>query len=206
VKKSIFIGVITTGEMDARLSFALPVLASDPRFTVQIRPFIGRPASHNRNGAVKKFLESQYDYFMMIDDDIIPPMNILDLVEMDKDVIGAVCPQWKMNDLLWVVMDKVENGYKQVPVDRRKGMQEVDAVGSGCLVMRRNVLESICAPFSRQWTKEGLQKLGLDFSFCEKAKEKGFKIYTHWDYLCDHIKSVSLLDIYRLITRENNVG
>ena len=97
-------------------------------------------------------------------------------------------------------MDKVKDGYRQVPLEKRGGLQEYDAVGTGCIVIARRVLETIKEPCSPKW-ENGLMILGRDFYMCEKAKKVGFKVWAHWDYLCDHFKELSLLSVINLVQK-----
>lgn len=138
----------------------------------------------------------------MIDSDIVPQRNPLDLVDLDKDVIGCPCPQWHKTDLYWVAMDRVKGGYRQVSADLRKGLQEVDAVGTGCILIAKRVLTKIKAPFMVNWLPNGTQGLGSDFYFCEKSKKAEFKIWVHWDYPCSHLKEIDMLDILNLLTKD----
>jgi len=198
--KSIFLAVLHQGSLSTELAFRLPLIAQDERFKVKVVQYGHKPISQNRNKIVKDFLEKDYDYLAMVDSDTIPPTNILDLVLLDKDIIGGVCPQWREGDLYWVVMKEVAGGYKQVILKDRGGLKEVDAIGTGCIIIRRNVLENIDIPFERKWVY-GFQEIGLDFYFCKKAREKGFKVYAHWDYLCGHKKELDLLNVMQLLSR-----
>ena len=85
-------------------------------------------------------------------------------------------------------MDKVKDGYK--PHTETVGLQEVDAIGTGCMLIKRKVLEALEAPFTRIWNKDGTMDTGVDFHFCEQAKAKGFKVWAHYDYLCNHFKAI----------------
>lgn len=166
-----------------------------------VRTFNAKPSERNRNETVKAMLDGGYDYLLTIDHDVVPKRNPLDLVELDLDIVCAAVPQWNMSDpnfpIYFVAMDRVDGGYKEHK--DRNGLQEIDAAGSGCLLIARRVLEKIKAPFVRQWDEDGIDTLGLDFYFSEKAKAAGFKIWCHYDYIADHIKEISLLEVYRLI-------
>ena len=160
-----------------------------------------KPASHNRNQIVKDFLATDADYLLMIDADIVPTRNPLDLAALDLDVVAAPCPQWNSGDIYWVVMDKVPGGYRAAPPERRNGLREADAVGTGCILIARRGLEGVKAPFMRRWDEDGLAVLGHDFFFCEKAREAGFKVWAHWDYPCDHFKEGGVIQTLELVNK-----
>ena len=202
MKKSVLVAILHQGSIRTGLGFFMAYVARDVRFNVSVKQYGLQPAQHNRNVIVKDFLKGEWDYLLVIDDDILPPRNILDLVLLDKDVIGGVCPQWRDGDMFFVVMDKVgERQYKQVPVERRGGLRRVEVLGTGCMLIKRKVLETIKAPFERKWGEDGCQEVGLDFYFCDKCREKEFEIWAHWDYPCGHKKSIDLLDVYKLVSK-----
>jgi len=199
-KKKVLITVCNEGKMRVELSNVLTTMTHDRRHDIKIIYPNLRPYENNLNTAVKeKFLSNDYDYMLIIDNDNPPINNPLDLVELDKDIIGLPTPQWNESDknfpIYFVAMERVPEGYKEFK--NKKGLQEVDAVGSGCVLIARRVLEKVKAPFLREWDEDGRMNYGGDFTFCKKAKEQGFKIYTHYDYPCSHFKELNLLDILK---------
>jgi len=200
-KKKVYVAIPNEWNIHPSLHYYMRMLEDDPRYETKTRTPARKTIDNNRNLIVKEFLETDYDYLLMIDSDIIPTKNILDLVELDKDVIGGVCPQWHEDDMYWVVMDRVEDGYKQVPIEKRGGLKEVDAIGSGCMLIARRVLEKVKAPFERKWSEDGIQELGLDFYFCQKAKNNRFKVWAHWEYVCSHWVRIDLLNVAKLLSK-----
>lgn len=146
----------------------------------------------HRNVIVKAFLETNCDYLVMIDSDNPPPKNLLDLVELDKDVIGLPTPinmSSQIPDIRWNIFD--ENG---ITVKfQGQGLEEVNMIGSGVMIIKRKVLEEVKYPFTTVRNEEDIRIVGTDAAFCKKCKEQGFKIWTHWDYCCGHYKDTNLL-------------
>ena len=197
---SVLAAIPNEGQICAEMGFVVARLANYRECETKIYMPQARPIDNNRNQIVKKFLEGTWDYLLMIDSDNPPKRNPLELVKLDKDVIACPTPQW--NDegggypLYFVAMDKVKEGYREHK--EKRGLQEVDAIGAGCILIARRVLEKVKAPFMRIWNEEGIADLGLDFNFCEKAKEQGFKIWAHYDYPCSHYKTIDLLKVFNL--------
>lgn len=193
-KKKVLVSILNQGHVRSELCSAIKVIENDPRYEVTLIYSCLKPSENNRNYTAQ--LGRNYDFFLTIDDDVVPLKNPLDLIEMNLDIVACATPQWNLTDpnypLYFVGMDRVEGGYKEHK--KKQGLQEVDAVGSGCLLIAKRVLEAIEEPFVRKW-KDGFAITGLDFYFCEKAKEKGFKVYCHYGYLCDHYKELSLLSV-----------
>lgn len=66
---------------------------------------------------------------------------------------------------------------------------EVDAVGFGALLMRRDVLDRVPEPwFTIDW------QAGEDIAFCVKAKEHGIKIWCDGGYSVGHIGDPRVID------------
>ena len=159
---------------------------------------------NNRNTIVDNFLKSDFDYLLMIDEDTVPFLNPIDLVDMDKDVIilpALTFQKNQENPVIFNIYEKDGRYYKTLVCGKEKFV-EIDAGGTGCILIKRKVLEKIKRPFESVWNdKTGIREKGSDIYFCEKVKSKGFKIWTHWDYICDHYKTLSLFDVADIIVK-----
>jgi len=86
------------------------------------------------------------------------------------------------------------------------GLQEVDAIGTGCFIIARRVFEDHWmreAPFQRTYNKDGTVDRGNDIAFCERARKYGFKIYAHFDYPCFHFNE---LELNQVVSAFKNLG
>ena len=192
----LLVTILNQGYIRPELADVQHNLLTDTRAEVTVKHLNIRPSENARNHSVKLMLDGGYDYLLTIDHDTVPLRNPIDLIALNLDVVGFAVPQWNISDpdypIYFVGMDKADGGYTEHK--EKDWLQEVDAVGSGCLLLSRKVLEAVEEPFVRKW-KEGFAVTGLDFYFCEKAKEKGFKVYCHYDYVADHHKELSLLSV-----------
>lgn len=148
----------------------------------------------HRNIIVKAFLDTDFDYLLQIDSDNPPPVNILDLVDLDKDVISCPTPinmNWQgVSNIYWNVF---KDG---MPIKATgKGLVEVDGVGTGCILIHRRVLKKIKHPFTTVRDEDDMRIVGTDLAFSKRCKEHGFELYVHWDYQCRHYKEIDLLTI-----------
>lgn len=159
------------------------------------------PICSNRNLITKRFLATDNDFLMMIDDDVLPLHNPAELVFADKDVIGSPAKvRQKGRNINWVAYVKTIDREGYVPVDFYSvddtiDLLSVDIVGTGCILIKRKVLESIKAPFLTEFDEDGISNYGTDFAFCKRAKKAGFEIYTTPQRVCEHVKEVGLLDM-----------
>ena len=201
-RPKVLVAVCNEGWIRPEVTNALIKIALDSRVDKKIVYPNSRPYENNLSHIANKVRREMWDYLLIIDCDNPPTKNPLDLCFLNLDIVGCPTPQWNEVDsfpIYWVAMDKVKGGWK--PHKSTSGLQEVDAVGTGCMLIHRRVLESLQAPFTRKWNKDGTMNTGVDFNFCQKAKEKGFKIYAHYDYPCDHFKELSLIKVLEFKNR-----
>ena len=201
--KGIYIAVLNQGGIRPELALLLTQLTRYPNYNIYLDFPADKPISHNRNSIVKRFLKMKdYDYLFMLDGDIIPPLNILDLADYQKDIIGGLCFAFMDNVIVPLILRKQdpppegEKPYKVMDFEGNEGLVECDAIGSGCMMIKREVLEKVKAPFLNIYDEDGIKKLGLDLSFCQRAKELGFKVWCHLDFPCSHWTTLDLKTFY----------
>lgn len=183
------------------------LLLIDGRYKVNIIFPSHKPYVNNLHHIVNEFMDGEYDSWLNIDSDNPPIQNPLDLVQLDRDIVGLPTPIWHFTGekkgerpVYWNAYDyDSETGlYREHQV--RDGLQRVDAVGTGCLLISRRVFEKPemrKAPFMRAWNEDGTVEKGNDIMFCERARANGFEIYCHFDYPCDHFSELSLSETTR---------
>ena len=196
IKPKVLVAVCNEGWIRPEVATACYQISSDQRVSSKIYFPSVKTYENNLSQVALKVKKEGWDYLLIIDADNPPQRNPIDLIALNLDVVALPTPQWNDIDpypIYWVAMDRVKGGYNQH--ENRVGLQEVDAVGSGCVLIKRKVLESLEAPFTRKWNKDGTMDMGVDFHFCEQAKAKGFRIWAHYDYICDHFKELSLLKV-----------
>lgn len=167
----------------------------------------GGEYTQKMNRFARSVVREGYDWWINMDDDNGPVLNPVDLIALDKPVIGLPTPIWK-HDKEWPfsysAFDRTANGQylTRNPVGGEP-LQEVHAVGSGCMVVRADVLRAIGLPaFQRVKDADGVKTtLGPDFYFCERVREAGFKIYAHFGYKCNHVKDVDLGTMFEKVGR-----
>lgn len=174
-----------------------------------------RPYEQNQHNIVNDLKKHGYEYWVSIDDDNPPTKNILDLIFLQKDMIGCPTPVWKYvpgkaeRPFMWNAYDYVsgEDAYKEH--DPKEGLQEVDAVGTGCFIIAQYCFNHVSlrqGAFTRKIDDQGLVYKGNDISFCERFKAAGFHIFAHYDYPCRHITAIDLFDNAKAIGEMMNHG
>ena len=159
-----------------------------------------KPIASNGNRIVKRFLKTDCDFLMMIDDDVIPLFNIAELIFYNKDIIGAPTRRRKAERLEWVAYKKNPEGkgYYSIDLDRidpNADLVKVDAIGTGCILIKRKVLEKVRPPFVDEFDDDGIRCLGMDLNFCQKAVEAGFEVYVSPKKICEHFRDFGLITL-----------
>lgn len=185
----------------SQVALTLLKLLQDGRYRVRIDLPSRRPYENNLHHIIRDVLDGGFSHWLNIDSDNPPRNNPLDLVALDKDVIGLPTPVWHYTampgerPLYWNAYqwDPAKAAYREWPT--RTGLQEVDAVGSGCLLVARRVLEHPAmqgGPFTRRLDAHGCVHTGADLMFCERARLAGFSIWCHFGYPCRHFAEIDL--------------
>ncbi len=187
------------GWIHKHVVFYLMRLMAKPEFNTTVILPTNSPYVNNLHKIRLDFLNGEYTHWLTLDADNPPRPGVEPLEDIfdDFDVIGFPTPVWH-NDaknpgdypIYWNVMKEVHNasgefeGWK--PYEIMEGIQRVGAVGSGCLLITRRVMEKINAPFMREWNKDGTVEYGGDFSFCRRANKAGFEVWADFNRPCYH--------------------
>lgn len=208
--KNILISVTNTGSIHKSVVFALLKLQQDPRYNLTVIFPTWNPYEQALHKIVNDFMDVYKDHthWLNIDSDNPPMANPLDLVELDRDIIGCPTPVWHCTGkekkgerpVYWnaYAYDKQGDAYREY--NKKEGLQKVDAVGTGCILISKRVFlnpQMRILPFLRQWSLNGEVERGCDISFCEKARREGFEIYTHYGYPCRHFHTLELHEVVR---------
>ncbi len=196
-KPKIFISILNQGFIKTELATALIKWCKEARYPLYLDMPSSKPIAHNRNTIVKNFLASDAEYLIQIDDDNVPPKSPFNLVDVmiNNNIDILSCPVWiYQHKLILNIYRYDEKQEYLIPVDQKKeyGLIEVDATGTGIILCSRNALERLERPFERLFDEYGMESLGLDLAFSQKAKKAGFKIYSHLDYISKHYKNIDL--------------
>jgi len=192
----------------------LLLLQREKRYKVTISLPSNKPFENNLHHIINDFMAGDWDFWLSFDADNPPEKNPLDLVKLDKDIIGCPTPIWHCEGkagerpIYWNAYqsDPSTGAYREWPI--REGLQKVDAVGTGCILMSRRVFENPAmrtGAFTRKLNDDGTVDKGNDISFCERATEEGFEIWCHYDYPAGHMVEVDLNECSRAFKRLSEI-
>jgi GT2 family glycosyltransferase len=168
---------------------------------------LGAPIHYERNGIsislcrnmiVQQFLKTDADCLIMVDDDVVPPDTARTLPSRleEYDIVGAACPIFRPGQFpipIWNAFKESpdNDGWRLVRPPDTDIAVEVDAVGAGCIAIRRHVLETLPFPTFRDVAQTD-GAYGEDFLFCADAKKHGYRIACDYNVRCDHLTKISL--------------
>lgn len=162
---------------------------------------------HARNKAVEDFLASDCDVIWFLDSDVTPGVQVMDLVAIHWDkwkVAGLTYPVFMTlagsptPEVVYTVYERPEVGGAFRPTQApTQGHAFVDGLATGCLLIKREVLEKLDAPYFEFKYKEFCRDIseGEDLGFCRKVNDLGYKFYVDFSTPCRHQKTVDLLDV-----------
>lgn len=181
---NLFIGIPNTGTLRTELAYWLLQQNDADIYMPQLKPH-----DHCRNDIVKKFLTTKCDWLLMVDSDVVPPDDICNMINNDVDVCSAYVRTTAKGELIPVGMTKNTDGYYHDFRHSKPEMHKVDAVGTGCILIKRKVFDKLDKPYFRFiYDKDGLLVNGEDFDFCERVDE----VYFDARYKCKHFTTVAI--------------
>lgn len=175
-----------------------------------------------RNACVVEALRTNADYLMFVDDDNpIPPDTLELMLADDQDIVvapilGRVPDRQGRHPLCAFYSRTVEVDGKPLRlyynIDRLRDagpLHRVDAAGTGCMLIKRQVLQALFAKhrdhifefgdirFSQKITVDGVEydrrTMSEDCEFCERAVDAGFEIWLDERIRPFHITSFNLV-------------
>lgn len=204
-----------TGNLHFGVASWMSRFMRDKRYIVDVCFPRAIPSENSRAHGMREFLGGDYAYWLSMDSDNPPVQQLnghdrdpLDLVDLDLDFIGLPTPVYQYDSaghprLTWNVYSRHPSGkgYGWRPF-RHEELEECDAVGTGCFVVARRVIEALrdAQPFQRLWHPDGTERLGSDLAFCERVKRAGFKVWAHWGYLCNHYTQTDGIGLMQINT------
>ncbi len=156
----------------------------------------GMPFCHARNEACRQALKAGADHLFFLDSDVIPPRDtILRLIKHDLPVVSGIYCRRSPPHAVPVM---IRNG-QWVTEYPANSLIQVDLVGAGCLLIRRDVLEKL-PPIDdkrgKHWFDWRVDMMGLlpqgealseDFSFCLQCRRHGIPIVVDTSLMARHI-------------------
>jgi len=137
---------------------------------------------YNLNTARKYFLESNFQYFLSIESDVIvPSFAVKEFIKAESDITVGIY-RLHSGNLSCLKQEKNMDEIHPIPLTRKdlsKRFIPIDWFSFGCMLLKKEVLEEI--EFEADFA------LLHDFAFSKRCKERGFKAICCTKVKCGHI-------------------
>jgi len=223
-KDKIAIGMVNNGNMNGLLAQDLIHIALDPsrRFHNLIQVANIGLTTRSRNIVVKTFLETtKAEWLLMIDSDerlTLDTWHLLVEAAHDKDrpiVSGLVFAAFFDNDdqlrpVPTIYRMNPETGLQPIDDYPLNTLMEVDAIGTGCILIHRDVLLDMQNQATENqgkdwaWFVEGAiagTYFGEDLLFSKRLKSMGYTIHAHTGAILQHNKTFWLDERHHSLMR-----
>ena len=197
-----------------KILFAVPTLSSITPYTcfsiaqvcqredITYMAIEGSPTDQVRNQIVKRLLANpDHSHLMMWDSDIKTPDDIVDLLlGCNAPMAAGIVPIMIKDKIVSNIVIKNPDDPEQLVFMEQWSSKavpfEAENVGTGCVLIHREVFETVPWPWFRyQEREEDGRRTGEDIFFGRKAAEYGYKYMVHPRAICNHYKRVDLLKI-----------
>lgn len=162
--------------------------------------YSGVNVAHGRNEVARKFLDTEDDWLLMVDSDMVfKPAQVFELVESAK--VAGPClmsglyfglDHGQVHPHIYIVKGEEFGRADSYPPDK---IVPVMGCGAGFLLIHRDVLTSVeKAAYSEAWpwfqeTERDGSRIGEDITFAFRAIDQGFPIWLHTGVVVGHHKS-----------------
>jgi hypothetical protein len=169
------------------------------------------PIDGGRNTAANNYKGVGADWLLMIDNDMSPPLNILDCIKDAPEDAAVVVPKFYLWDedklkvkLCWG-MQTADGG--DMVNHLEPGWHELTHCGTGLIFIRPEVFQKVPAPwFWRTYDEMVNMQSTEDINFAHKVREHGFKIYGNGKYEVGHHHTCNLSAVNRAIQQARMDG
>jgi hypothetical protein len=154
----------------------------------------GTLIADQRMKLVRMALDGGVDYILFLDSDMRFPSDVIvSLMRHDLDIVAANYATRRLP--VKTVAFKNFQKLQYVTSDSSKaGLEEVDAVGMGCMLIKANVFRNMAEPwFQIGYSPDWKAYIGEDMYFCREAQKAGFKVYIDHD-VSKQVRHIGVLE------------
>jgi len=189
---------LTTGDFTECVARLAAFEVSQRRLATTIRIRSGPQMPEGRNLLVTQFLETDADWLLMVDSDMVFTHRLIEdlLATADRDaapVVGGLCfgvnQELGQFPTMYTNVDGMPTVSKEIPA----GLVKVDATGAACVLTHRSVFEQNRREGKHTWFHRRVlptgDVLGEDISWCWWLREQGVPIIVDTTIDVGHVKT-----------------
>lgn len=167
----------------AAFSFSLAMLLkkcgeTDRKTTLHM--VMGSEIASQRQQLATEALSTECTHILWLDSDMrFPNITLEALISHDKDIVACNYSTRVEPHMPVAFTSKQDMGER---LGAGVGLNKVAAVGMGCMLVKRNVFESMSLPyFGVEWNQDYTSLIGEDLYFANKADLAGYDIWIDSD-------------------------
>jgi len=146
----------------------------------------GSITSVARNKIVEHARFHKCSHVMFLDSDMTFPQDAIQkLMSHDKDIVCGLYFQRDHPHLPAAIIGETGRISKDDISSRR--LKEIDAAGTGCMLIKTDVFDKIGYPWFDYQVYDGYTYYTEDVIFCRKAKKLGYRLFVDTSIRCGHI-------------------
>lgn len=153
----------------------------------------GTLIADQRQKLVMMAIKQGADYILFLDSDMRFPSYLLErLLAHDKDIVACNYATRRLPVKTVAFSDFAE--LKCVYSLDKTGLEEVDAVGMGAMLIKTEIFKKLPLPwFSISYLPSGNMYIGEDIYFCKLAQANGMKVYVDHD-LSKDVRHIGVME------------
>jgi hypothetical protein len=185
--------VMTSFAYDLARAMSFHTATTDDR--VLLYTSHGTLIASQRMELARQALEEKADYLLWLDSDMrFPRETIGHLMLRDKPIVAANYATRRMPVKPVAMMDNDGEIGRVYTAPDSEGLQPVDYIGMGVMMVKREVFEKVEAPwFAIPYSTIGNHYIGEDVFFCRKAREAGYEVLVDHD-LSHQVKHIGTFE------------
>ena len=185
--------VMTSFAYDLARAMSFHTATTDDR--VMLYTSHGTLIASQRMELARQALEEKADYLLWLDSDMrFPRETIGHLMLRDKPIVAANYATRRMPVKPVAMMDNDGEIGRVYTAPDSEGLQPVDYIGMGVMMVKREVFEKLEAPwFAIPYSTIGQHYIGEDVFFCRKAREAGYEVLVDHD-LSHQVKHIGTFE------------
>jgi hypothetical protein len=152
-----------------------------------------------QNELARAFMQTDCDYFWLLNDDqLYPADTLIRLLQHKKDVITPLCLErgFPFPPLIYGKRNPTGTHDRIFLKRGERGLKRIGACGGGGMLVHRRVMEAIGDPW---WTVQmatrdngTIEQTTEDLDFCDRVVEKGFEIWVDLETSLGHIAQFTI--------------
>ena len=154
----------------------------------------GTLIADQRMKLVRMALDGGADYLLFLDSDMRFPANVVhQLLKHDLLIVAANYATRRI-PVKTVAFKNFQKLEYVTSGEGSTGLEEVDAVGMGCMLVEADVFRAMPMPwFQIGYSPDWKAFIGEDMYFCREAQKAGFKVYIDHD-LSKQVRHIGVLE------------